>query len=190
MSASETVPTASNLHNSIEQLIAETVRQSQSTHEEEKQKLINALATALGEIETGQQALNRAADALRAALGQEIEAESTAATVEIEPPSNEETPDEAPMEATEPTSSNRGPHDLNVIAHDASIGNARDLQELLRGQPEVTRAQTREFVNGELRLQLALSSALDMAALDGWLSKHDGMVVTSTDSVIEIRFGA
>ena len=68
MSASESSPIAANLQESIEQLIAETVRRSQNDHEEEVQALRGALKQALEEIESGQAAMNRAAETLRAAL--------------------------------------------------------------------------------------------------------------------------
>lgn len=195
MSASETASGATNLHQSIEQLIAETVRQSQSTHEAEQQRLAEALKSALAEIESGQQALNRAAGMLRNALGV---ATSEAQNPEIVEESPEPTPQSeavqpiaAPAEVvptSEPTN-DRGQHELDVIAHNANITNATGLQSWLRGREEVSTVQIREFVNGELRLHLDLGTGLEMTAFKTWLSEHAGSIVTSTDNVIEIRFG-
>ena len=94
-----------------------------------------------------------------------------------------------PVEVSATPAQDRGPHELDVIAHGANFGKAQGLQQFLRGRDEVDGAQTREFVNGELRLHLSLSSGLDMTALGDWLTAHGGELVTSTDSVIEIRFG-
>lgn len=195
MSASESLPGVSSLHQSIEQLIAETVKQSQTTHEAERQKLTAALSGALSDIEQGQQALSRAAETLRAALGDDEESIAIAPAAEaVDEPANDESAPEAaqpaPVEVSPTPATDRGPHELDVIAHGASIGNASGLQSLLRGRPEVESAQTREFVNGELRLHLALTSGLDTDALGTWLGEHSGELVTSTDSVIEIRFGS
>lgn len=194
MSASESAPVASSLHQSIEQLIAESLKQSESLHEAEKQRLTAALYTALGEIEAGQQALAHAAAALRAALDGEKETSDEAPVVENEPEPAIEEPmppaeEPVPVEVSATPAKDRGPHELDVIAHGANFGNAQGLQQFLRGRDEVEGAQTREFVNGELRLHLSLSSGLDMTALGNWLTAQGGELVTATDSVIEIRFG-
>ena len=58
----------------------------------------------------------------------------------------------------------------------------------LRSRDEVANAQIREFVAGELRLHLDLTSGLEMTAFKQWLGEHAGDIVTSTDKVLEIRF--
>lgn len=190
MSASETTPATSDLHTTIDQLIAEKVQQWRVSSDAEKQHLTSAMQSALDEIEASQQALNRAATTLRAAMGTAPAVSPPESDVDAVPvikeepiPLAEETP------ASDP-STYRGEHELDVIAHHASIGNASGLQSMLRARSEVKSAQTREFVNGELRLQLSLRNGLDMAAFSAWLDQHNGTLVTSTDSVIEIRFAS
>jgi uncharacterized phage infection (PIP) family protein YhgE len=195
MSASDSAPVTTSLHQSIEQLIAESLKQSQSLHEAEKQRLTAALSAALGDIEAGQQAFARAAETIRAALNGEEEAapETTVEEPVTEPVNDEPMPpaeEPVPVEVSANPASDRGPHELDVIAHGASIDNAIQLQTLLRERPQVTSAQTREFVNGELRLHLSLESGMDLAALGDWLAAHSGQLVTSSDSVIEIRFAS
>lgn len=187
MSAPESSPLVADLQESIEHLIVETVRRSQTGQDEENQTLRAALQTALADIEQGQKAIAKAADTLRSALG---EGEPTrvvaAAAVEAIPPTVTEVP--APVVETNTISGN-GPHDLDVIAHDVTIGIATSLQSLLRERPEVADAQTREFVNGELRLQLRMSSGLDTQVLNDWIGQHGGRITTQTPSVLELRFG-
>lgn len=188
MSASESSPLTSNLQESIEHLIAETVRNSQSSHEEEKQQLRVALQTALAEIEAGQASLNRAADTIRAALGTPA---TVSATIDVADDVVDEAPAPPEVIAVEPPKvlpAEIGPHQMDVIAHDVTIGIASSLQSLLRERPEVTNAQTREFVNGELRLKLDLASGLDMSVLDEWIAAHSGRITSSTASVLELRF--
>lgn len=190
MSATESSPATSGLQESIEQLIAETVRRSQSEHEEETQRLRDALRTALSDIEAGHASLTRAAETLRVVLGDAPALEPVAESSEdIEP----ETPapvDVVPVEPIATTEAEVGPHELDVIAHDVTIGIATSLQSLLRGRPEVNSAQTREFVNGELRLKLEMKSSLNMTVVNEWIANHGGRVNTSTASVLELRFGA
>ncbi len=193
MPDSESAPSITTLHQTIEQLIAENRKQSDAVHQAEKQRLTAALSTALEEIEASQQALARAAETIRAALeekGEEISAAPaeepapTPADNEPMPPAEEP----VPVEVSTTLAEERGPHELDVVAHAASIDNAKQLQTLLRERPEVESAQTREFVNGELRLHLSLKSGLDMSALGDWLAAHSGELVTVTAAVIEIRF--
>lgn len=191
MSASEPSPLAANLQESIEHLVAETVRRSQTDLEVEQQKLRVALQQALAEIQSGQAAMNRAADVLQAALDTQVVTPITpdGAVEEV-------TEDSVVAESVEPTPVEAvvaepvaGPHELDVIAHDVSIGTATGLQSMLRGREEVTSAQTREFVNGELRLKLEMNSALGMSSFKEWVAEHGGRVATQTNSVIELRFG-
>lgn len=191
MSASESSPFAANLHESIEQLVAETVRQSQTTHEEEQQRLRNALESALTEIESGQAALHRAAETLRAALISPVtEVPSTQvlddSTTDPPSPGAIAVPETAAIVAVDSTP---GPHELDVIAHNVTISIATGLQSMLRERPEVASAQTREFVNGELRLKLEMKTSLDIDALKTWITDHNGQITTHTESVIELRFG-
>ena len=197
MSASESPSGATNLHASIEQLIAETVRQSRSGQEAEKQKLTGALKSALAEVESSQQALGRAAATLRDALGAEGTPALDVASVEVTTPSPAPEshldivhPVAEPLEAgpTSTPASDRGPHEMDVIAHNVNITQATGLQSWLRGREEVTNAQIREFVAGELRLHLELGTGLQMDAFKQWLGDHHGEIVTSTDKVLEIRF--
>ena len=196
MSASESSPLAAHLQESIELLVAETVRRSHTTQEEEQQKLREAVAQALIDIEAGQAAMNRAATNLRAALEATV-TEDVSEDVSTSPSSDGHIPitdsiaHATPEPEAEPIATRQevGAHGLDVIAHDVAIGMATNLQALLRVRPEVRSAQTREFVNGELRLHLEMESGLDTAALAAWLAEHNGRIATQTDSVIEIRFG-
>lgn len=199
MPASESASGATNLHKSIEQLIAETVRQSQSNHEAEKLRLSEALKNALVDIEASQASLTKAAGTLREALGEQPAtiAEVETVTEEVAETSPEAAPQlevVQPAVATPevgPTSApadDRGPHEMDVIAHNVTIANATGLQSWLRGRDEVANAQIREFVAGELRLHLDLTSGLEMTAFKQWLGEHAGDIVTSTDKVLEIRF--
>lgn len=192
MSASESSPIVANLHESIEHLIAETVRQSHVSHEEEKQALRDALQSVLGDIEASQLAMQRAADRLRAVI--DAPAPETSAPVPTSEPVADEpatTPEDTETATEQPAQTPvvAGPHELDVIAHDVSISIASGLQSLLRARPEVTSAQTREFVNGELRLKLDMASGLDMAELEQWIGTHNGRITAQTDSVLELRFG-
>lgn len=194
MSASERSPLTSQVHQSIEQLIAETVRQSQSAHVREREALVAGVKQALAEIESSQLALERAATALRSALGDPTAAAPETRGGEVDEAVAPNDTDLATEETTTPADSmtaelqDRGPHELDVIAHGASIARASGLQALLRGREEVRSVQTREFVNGELRLHTDLHSALNMAALHTWLKENGGRVSTTTDAVVEISF--
>lgn len=194
MSASQSSPLAANLQESIEHLIAETVRRSQTSHEEERQQLREALQAALTEVEAGQAAMERAALTLRSAL----EASPASAAPAIIPDgliTDEETESPDSVEPGEPAAlpdvveSETGPHEIDIIAHDVTIGIATGLQSMLRSRAEVKSAQTREFVNGELRLRLEMDTKLDVDALTEWIAQHKGRITAQTDSVIELRFG-
>lgn len=208
MSASESSPLTSRVHQSLEQLIAETVRQSTELHEREGENLKAAMRSALAEIETSRLAMDRAAETLRAALGDEP------ASAPVSPAIEPETEVSAPVEhtlveSTTPTvqddvqqpaepspesaqtvaqSENRGPHELDIIAHGATITRAAGLQSLLRAADEVSSVQTRQFVNGELRLHAEMTRTIDLEALTTWLNENGGRVATTTDRVIEIHF--
>lgn len=196
MSASQSAPATSDLHDSIDQVLAEAEKRGRAAADADLHHLTTALQTALDDIVSSQQALARTADALRTALGihptTPVNEELTDAAIEVagdRDPVNKEDP--AVFEDVEPNSvalPDRGEHELDVIAHHASIGTASGLQAMLRARSEVKSAQTREFVNGELRLQLHLRNGLDISALSAWLSENAGALVTQTDSVIEIRF--
>lgn len=192
MSASESSSSGTNLQESIEQLIAETVRRSQADHDEETKQLKSALKQALTEVETGQAAMTRAAEILRSALETPghlaVAPESAVAVVEESPePSDEPVPTPIEEETTA-TVAEIGPHELDVVAHDVTFGIASSLQSWLKERPEVTNAKTREFVNGELRLELQMASGLNMPQLNEWIAEHKGRVSTSTASVLELRF--
>ncbi len=190
MSASESAPTASELHKSIDQLISEAERQARAAVDAEKELLTSAMQAALSEIEASKDALERAASTLRTALSEQPA--KPAATTDIDSAASikEETPQPSTQAPAIVPVTDRGAHELDVIAHHANISSASGLQSMLRAQPEVTSAQTREFVNGELRLQVSLTNGLDMMAFNAWLAEHGGELVTSTDSVIEVRFAS
>lgn len=194
MSASESTSSGTNLHESIEQLIAETVRRSQVDHENEKQQLQAALQQALTEVEAGQAAMNKAAGILRSALDAPVptaeqttpvEPREPALPVAIEKPEAEDLAEVPPV--VEP---DLGPHELDVVAHDATIDTAKRLQAMLRDRDEVTDMKPRSFVNGELHLRLEMASGLEMASIKEWIAEHKGRVATSTSSVLELRFGS
>lgn len=192
MSASESSPLAANLQESIEHLVAETVRRSQSDLEGDQQKLRETMRQALAEIVAGQAAMNRAADLLRTALDTPT-AETSAPDGQVEAIVAEatESVDTAEPAAIEATVDEKitGPHELDVIAHNVSIGIATGLQSMLRARDEVASAQTREFVNGELRLKLEMNSGLEMSSFKEWVTEHGGRLGAQTSSVIELRFG-
>ena len=192
MSASQSAPAASDLHDSIDQLLAEAEKRGRAAADADLYHLTTALQTALDDIVNSQQVLARTADVLRTALGINPTAPVTAAVIEAavvpDPTIKEEIPGFGDGEPDPKPVPERGDHEMDVIAHHASIGTASGLQAMLRARSEVKSAQTREFVNGELRLQLHLRNSLDIGALNAWLSEHTGALVTQTDSVIEIRF--
>lgn len=201
MSASEPSPLASNLQESIEHLIAETVRRSQVEHEEEKTRLRTALQQALTEIESGQAAMNRAADFLRTVLDA-----PTPVVAELKPELGAVEARTAPTieSATSPTpveianvkgvekseSTTEGVHDLDIVAHSINFRIAGNLQKWLNDRAEVSDAKIRTYVDNELHLELKMESSLDMTALKTWLADHDGTIATTTDSVVELRFGS
>lgn len=192
MSASEPAADTANLQATIEQLIAETVRRSQTDQDAEKVRLKAAMKVAATEIETAQSAMNRALNALHDALNEKTHDE-TVIEVPLVEAHHAATPDPEPEATTEPAAAAEpveelGPHRLDLIAHDVTISVASGLQSLLRGRPEVKSAQTREFVNGELRLDLEMTSGLDMEAFTAWIEQHGGRIATQTPSVIELRF--
>ena len=195
MSASESSPLTSNLHQSSEQLIAETVRRSQTGHDAEVAKLLSALKDATSEIEAAQSSLNRALTTLKEAMGEATEESAAATEAEIATVVSESLPEvTAETESTDTATAvsadaqSTGPHTLDLIAHDVTIGIATGLQSMLRSQPEVSAARTREFVNGELRLNLDMNSGLNIAGLQDWIAGHNGRIATQTASVIELRF--
>ena len=197
MSASESTSSGTNLQESIEQLIAETVRRSQVEHENEKKQLQEALQQALTEVEAGQAAMNKAAGILRSALDTPMpvaeETGSAEAEVPVLPVAIDE-PDEEPEPATQvevpPVDEPEvGPHELDVVAHDVTIDTAKRLQAMLRDREEVKDMKPRSFVNGELHLRLEMTSGLEMASIKEWIAEHKGQVATSTSSVLELRFG-
>lgn len=192
MSASEPAADTANLQATIEQLIAETVRRSQTDQDAEKVRLKAAMKVAATEIETAQSAMNRALNALHGALNEKSHDE-TVIEVPLVEAHHTVTTDAEPEAITEPAAAAEpveelGPHRLDLIAHDVTISVASGLQSLLRGRPEVKSAQTREFVNGELRLDLEMTSGLDMKAFTAWIEQHGGRIATHTPSVIELRF--
>lgn len=192
MSASEPATDTANLQATIEQLIAETVRRSQTDQDAEKVRLKAAMKVAATEIESAQSAMTRALNALHSALNDKSSDETVIEVPLVEPHHTavalpEVTPEPEDVTVDEPVEE-IGPHRLDLIAHDVTIGVATSLQSLLRSRPEVKTAQTREFVNGELRLDLEMTSGLDMEAFTAWIGQHGGRIATQTPSVIELRF--
>lgn len=190
MSGSESSPLTSQVHQSIEQLIADTVRRSQAEQSAEQEQLRTALKQALTELEAGKTALDRAITALRSALG-EPETEAAAIEMPIAAPVTEKPvpmpePDAAPTISE--TAPERGAHELDIVAHGATIHRATGLQSFVRSLSAADAVQTREFVNGELRLHAQMNTGLDMKALSRWLQDNSGVVTTANDHVIEIRF--
>lgn len=197
MSASESSPKASNLHASIEQLIAETVQRSQSLHEAEAQQLKATLQSVTVEVESAYAAMSRALEILKMSMVSEpaVPAENTIVVGPMEEAgapieaAEADAPEPEEMAASEETSDPAiGPHRMDLIAHDVTFGIATSLQSMLRGRPEVKTAHTREFVNGELRLDLDLESGLDISVLTSWISEHGGRIANKTESVLELRF--
>ncbi|MCA9834556.1 MAG: hypothetical protein KC435_11440 [Thermomicrobiales bacterium] len=180
MSSSESLP---NLHASIQQLIADAVRQTRSSGDDSA--LHGVLQETLTDLESQQTAMAVTIERLRAALAAQ---DAPKATPADEPPLSIET---VPTVET-PTvlaTDDRGAHELDVIAHGASLANASGLQAFLREMPAVDAVQTRQFVNGELRLHAEMKSALDRAALGAWLDANEGKILTVTDTVVEMSFG-
>lgn len=200
MTASEPSPLASNLQESIEHLIAETVRRSQVDHEQEKEQLRTALQQALTEIESGQAAMNRAADLLRTALdtpeSEDIKQTPTPNSEEQITASTDTSvviPAAAEIIAVQEESASApitGQRDLDVVAHSINFRVAGNLQKWLNDRAEVANVKTRTYVDNELHLELKLESGLDMTAMKTWLTEHDGSIATNTDSVLELRFGS
>lgn len=197
MSASESSPLPQDLQESIEQLIAETVRRSKTGHEEELQHLRGALKAALDEVEASQAALERAAATLRTAIAAPADVQPDAAPdAEVDQVVGE-APEPTEAEAAEPEPDGQeqpadvaGPHELDVIAHDVQMDIATGLQTMLRGRPEVKSAQTRQFVNGELRLKLQMESSLDLPTVQEWVAERNGRIGTHTAAVLELQFGS
>lgn len=198
MSASESSPLSSNLQESIEHLIAETVRRSKVVHEEEQTRLREALKQALSEVEAGQAAMARAAEVLRAALDTHATVESPAEPitefVETAPAPEALTPVGDPesihvqANANEPVASDAGPRDLDVVAHNINFRIAGSLQKWLNERTEVQNARTRSYVDSELHLELKIASSISDTDLKTWLAEHNGTIATQTSSVLELRF--
>lgn len=198
MSASDPSPLTSNLQESIEQLVAETVRRSQMDHDEETKRLRTALETALSEVEAGQASMTRAASILRTALSaaspapatQEPESETPVDEIVAESPAPVDEPKVAPATTEEPGEEPEvEPHGMDVVAHNVNFKIASGLQGWLKERPEVTDVRTRTFVNGELHLDVQMASRLDMTQLSTWIAGHDGRVKTTTPTVLELSFG-
>lgn len=197
MTAPESSSLPQDLQESIEQLIAETVRRSKSGHEEEVQQLRSVLNAALEEVEVSQAALERAAATLRAAISTpeesrpEPEAEEEVDQVVGEAPApTEEAAAQPAPDGQDQAAEATGPHELDVIAHNVQMDIATGLQAMLRGRPEVTSAQTRQFVNGELRLKLHMESSLHLPAIQNWVAERNGRIGTHTATVLELEFGS
>lgn len=190
MSSSESIPNPASLQASIEQLIADAVRQSSSAASPENNALRAVLEATLTDIEAQQAALATTAERLRTAL---VPADTNTATESVTmSPSiatsvdgDSEEPD-APAAIAE----NAGPHTLDVIAHGATLAAASGLQSLLRTMPAVGSVQTRQFVHGELRLLVEMTSNLDSESLEAWLTDNDGRLASATSAVVEIRFNS
>lgn len=184
MSSSESLP---NLQASIEQLIADAVRQARADGSDGDAALRMVLQETLTDLEAQQTAMVTTIDRLRTALAVPVAQESVAtnaaaATIAPDPVPTVATP-------TVQTQDDRGAHELDVIAHGALLANASGLQAFLRTMPAVSSVQTRQFVNGELRLHAEMTAALDRNALNTWLGENGGKVLTVTDTVVELSFG-
>ncbi|MCO5216248.1 MAG: hypothetical protein M9953_01610 [Thermomicrobiales bacterium] len=180
MSSSDPLHVAADLRASIEQLIATAMQQSRTNHD---QQLTALLKETLRELETQQSALAVMAERIRVALSEsEVEptAESEPASAIPIPAATSIIAPNAILEASE----------VDVIAHGATLSHASGLQSLLRGMTEVTELQTRQFVNGELRLHAAMAASLDTQALSSWLEANNGTIITLADDVIEIAFSS
>lgn len=178
MSSTDPLLVAADLRASIEQLIATTMQQSRTNHD---QRLTALLEETLRELETQQTALATMAERIRVAL---IETESP-----IEPEVVPAIPVPASWSVVTPNAI-LDADELDVIAHGATLSHASGLQALLRGMSEVTELQTRQFVNGELRLHAAMAASLDTQALSTWLEANNGAIITLADDVIEISFSS
>lgn len=178
MSSSDPLFVAADLRASIEQLIATAMQQSRTNHD---QRLTALLEETLRELETQQSALATMAERIRVALSEPEPAANPAPAPAIPVPASPSrvTPN-AVLKANE----------VDVIAHGATLSHASGLQSLLRGMPEVTELQTRQFVNGELRLHAAMAASLDTQALRTWLETNNGTITTLADDVIEITFSS
>lgn len=183
MSSSESLP---NLQASIEQLITDAVRQARAEGSDGDAALHVVLQETLTDLETQQTAMAATIDRLRTALAVPVAQApvptNVVATTAPEPVPTVATP-------TVQTQDDRGAHELDVIAHGASLANASGLQAFLRTMPTVSSVQTRQFVNGELRLHAEMTAALDRNALNTWLGENGGKVLTVTDAVVEMSFG-
>lgn len=82
-----------------------------------------------------------------------------------------------------------GPRTINLLAHGVpSAKVAIQLQNMLRGLAPVTRVDTREFANGELRLTVTAIGTLPEADITAWLGDNNGELTSSSPSVIELNF--
>ena len=182
MPSSESLP---NLHDSIEQLIANAVEQARATSTAQAAACRAAIEETLIELEAQQAALARSIERLRAALAVEAASADDSAASAPAPASAETETDDIPTNTPTPIAAAR---ELDVIAHGASLAHAAGLQQLLRALPSVDAVQTRQFVNGELRLQTVVRGAVDREGLTTWLAANGGDLLTVSDSVVEIVF--
>lgn len=180
MSSPDPLPVPADLQASIEQLIASAVQGSHARYDD---RLARVLRQTLADIESQQAALAAMADRIRTALDDDGTPDPVDAEPETDPAIDVPTP-----AAEHPEQAERDPHELDVIAHGTTLAQASGLQLLLRGMSEVADLQTRQFVNGELRLHATMAKAIDAPALRTWLDAHHGMITTFADDVIEIGF--
>lgn len=82
-----------------------------------------------------------------------------------------------------------GPSSIEVLAHNVpSAATAIGLQQMLRELDVITRVDTREFADGELRLHLEITGAIPDDTFSDWLARNSGSLVSRNAKAIELSF--
>lgn len=106
---------------------------------------------------------------------------TVAETPSTEPPLTEETAPVSPVVDT--------PSSIEILAHNVpSAATAIGLQQMLRELDMISRVDTREFADGELRLHLETTAAIPDESFTEWLAHNSGSLVSRNAKAIELSF--
>lgn len=109
-----------------------------------------------------------------------------------EPPLAEESPVETTQAdeiAEEAPAAREAPSSIEILAHGVpSAATAIGLQQMLRNVDVISRVDTREFADGELRLHLECTGEIPDETFTEWLAHNSGSLVSRNPKAIELSF--
>ena len=122
----------------------------------------------------------------------------TADVPDVATPEVSETPltEEPPVETTETgetaaeaPAAPQSPSSIEILAHNVpSAATAIGLQQMLREVDVISRVDTREFADGELRLHLECTGAIPDETFTAWLARNSGSLISRNAKAIELSF--